>query len=170
MTPARIGENQMLQEPDLSGGERKSPDRLEVLSCKKSEIKDCENEVLHGPNPLRPGNRCRGLEVNFMPITKRSRTSQIIPTLFLFGAPEILRSTIEFHGGVDVELTQKSNSKPPPSAFCPKVQSRSPAKCDPLTNVSLDLETKSTDVDVAYLFPWAVCTMFMKRPRHLFLR
>lgn len=90
------------------------------------------------------------------------KKDRVHPNSALLGAPEVLCDTIEFRGGVEVELTQKDHSTPPPGAFCPKVQSRSPARSDPLIKVSLVLERKNTDVDVAYLSLRAICTVFMK--------
>jgi len=92
----------------------------------------------------------------------QSQKDRVHPNSALLGAPEVLCDTIEFRGGVEAELTQKDHSTPPPGASCPKVQSRSPARSDLLIKVSLVLERKNMDVDVAYLSLRAVCIVFMK--------
>merc|ERR1711943_19471 len=76
MTPARVGENQMLQEPNPVRGKENRRTGWKFNHAKNQGFRYCENEVLHGPNPLQPEKACRRLEVSFMPVTKRSRTSQ----------------------------------------------------------------------------------------------
>jgi len=105
MTPARVGENQVLQEPNPARGKENRRTGWKFNHAKNQDFRDCENEVLHGPNPLQPEKGCRRLEVSFMPVTKKIA---YIPIRLCLALRKFYATQSNFAAGSKLNLRKKT--------------------------------------------------------------